>query len=96
MEATQVSSGDWIPASASERLNTKFKMQKDATYDYILISIYNWMIREHNFTLVSVDDAVKLVDIMLEDADGNSSGIMIDDCDFIGYTDPVIMTYNTT
>lgn len=96
LEATKVSSGDWIPASASERLNTKFKMQKDATYDYILISVYNWLIKEHNFTLVSVDDAVKNVDILLEDADGNSSGIMIDDCDFIGYTDPVIMTYNTT
>ena len=85
-----LSGTDWVPTGAS-KLNTKFKLQRDATYDYILISIYNWMLEEHDFVFVSVDDAVKMVDMTFTDGSADSNGRLIDDMDFVSYIDSALM-----
>ena len=85
--AYKASGDDWIPTSASGLLNTKFKLERDATYDYILISIRNWLLLEHNFHFMSVDEAVKSVDMTFEDGTGDSNGRIVDDCDYVSYID---------
>lgn len=89
-------SGDWIPNSASGRLNTKFKLQRDATYDYINLSFYNWLLKEHNFVFVDVDEAIKSVDITLEDGSSDSNGRIIDGATFVSYIDRTIIVQKTT
>lgn len=84
-DATEVG---WRPTSASTGLlNTKFKLQRDATYDYILISIRNWLLLEHNFHFMNVEEAVKSVDMTFEDGTADSNGRIIDDCDYVSYVD---------
>ena len=82
---------DWKPTSASGRLNTKFKLQKDATYDYILMSIRGWLLKDHNFHFVDVEEAVKSVDMILEDGAGDSNGRVIDSFTMISYIDETVM-----
>ncbi len=90
-KAYQLSGTDYIPGDASDRINSVFKLQRNATYDYISISIYNWLLLEHNFNFVSVDDAVKIVDLTLEDGSANSSGIMLNSTTFVSYVDRTTM-----
>lgn len=91
-QGVYVASGtDWKPTSSTGLLNTVFKLQRDATYDYLMISIRNWLIQEHNFHFVDVDEAVKSVDMTFEDSTGDSNGRIIDDCDFISAIDETIM-----
>lgn len=82
---------DWYPTSASGRLNTVYKLQRDATYDYITVAIYNWLCSEHNFSFVNVDDAVKLVDMTFTDGSANSAGRLITTMTMITYVDRIIM-----
>lgn len=83
-------SGDYYPTGA-DRLNTVFKLQRDATYDYISIAIYSWLLNEHNFNFVNVDDAVKKVDMTFIDGVANSSGIMLTSNTFISLIDGAVM-----
>lgn len=82
---------DWYPTSANGRLNSVWKIQRDATYDYITIAFYNWICLEHNFSFVSVDDAVKSVDITLQDGSSNSSGLIITTFTYQSYIDETII-----
>ena len=43
LEAFTNDATDWIPTSANGKLYGVFKIQRDATYDYISISFYNWL-----------------------------------------------------
>lgn len=90
-EAYQESGGDYFPASANGRLFTTFKLQKDATYDYISIGIYGWLLKEHNFQFVSVDEAVKSVEMTFEDGSSNSTGRSINSFTMISYIDETVM-----
>jgi hypothetical protein len=91
LEAFTDDGTDWYPSSANGRLKTVYKIQRDATYDYILISFYNWTCDAHNFSFVSVDDAVKAVDMTFSDGSSDSNGRIIDDFDFVSYIDKTIM-----
>ena len=82
---------DWYPTSGSGRLNTKFKLERTATYDTLTLSIYGWLLREHNFHFVSVDEAVKSVDMTLEDGTGDSNGRAIDSFTMASYIDETVM-----
>lgn len=82
---------DYIPTSASGKLNTTFHLLRDATYDYVSIHVYNWLLKEHNFTFVNVDDAVKKVDMTFEDGTGDSNGRILDSTTFVSYIDSTIM-----
>ena len=84
------SDGDYYPTGA-DRLNTVFKLQREATYDYVSIAIYNWMISEHNFSFVSAEDAVKMVDITLEDGSADSTGRILTATTFVSFVDSTIM-----
>lgn len=88
---------DWKPSSASTgKLNGKFKLQRNATYDYINISLYNFLLKEHNFTLVDVDEAVKSVDMVFEDGSSDSNGRIIDSATFVSYIDRTVMIEKDT
>lgn len=89
--AYKASGADWIPTSASAKLNTFFRLERNASTDYILIHIYNWLTQAHNFHFVDVDEAVKSVDMTFEDGSGDSNGRIIDDCDYISSIDETIM-----
>jgi len=91
LEAFTNDGTDWIPTSAYGKLYGVWKIQRDATYDYITLGFYNWMIKEHNFSYVNVDDAVKAVDITLEDGSSNSSGLIITTCTYVSYIDETII-----
>lgn len=94
--AYKASGSDWIPTSASGKLNSKFKLQRDATYDYINISFYNWLLKEHNFVFVDVDEAVKSVEMTLEDGSSDTNGRTIDSATFVSYMDRTIMVEKAT
>jgi len=81
-------------SSASGRLNTKFKLQRDSTYDYILISIYNWLIEDHNCHFANVDEGIKGVEIKFSDAVPDSNGRIIDSMTMVNYIDKVGMHNN--
>jgi hypothetical protein len=88
---------DWVPTGGiGGKLNSKFKLQRDATYDYINISFYSWLLKEHNFTFVSVDEAVKSVDMTLEDGNSDTNGRVIDSATFVSYIDRTIMIEKDT
>lgn len=87
----QDGNNDWKPTTANGRLKGVLKLQRDATYDYIKISVYNWMIEEHDFVFSSVDDAVKAVDMTFTDGSSDSNGYIIDDLDFVSYIDASVM-----
>lgn len=93
-EAYTISGGDWIPENASGKLNTKFRLDRDATYDYLIISVYNWLIQEHNFHFVSVDEAVKAVEMKFIDGSPDGNGRIIDSCTFVSPIDQCVFTYN--
>jgi len=82
---------DWYPTSANGRLNSVWKVQRDGTFDYITIAFYNWICLEHNFSFVSVEDAVKSVDITLQDGSSNSSGLIITSFIYQSYIDETIL-----
>ena len=82
---------DYKPTSASGRLNTVFKLQKDATYDYISMAIRGWLLQEHNFHFMSVEEAVKSVDMTFEDGTGDSNGRIISSFTMISLIDETIM-----
>jgi len=67
--------GIYYPTGA-DRLNTVFNLQREATYDYVSIAIYNWLLKDHNFTFMNVDDAVKMVDMTFEDGTSSSGRIL--------------------
>ena len=94
--AYKASGTDWIPTSASGKLNSKFKLQRDATYDYINISFYNWLLKEHNFVFVDVDEAVKSVEMTLEDGSSYTDGRIIDSATYISYIDRTVMIEKDT
>ncbi|HEC36905.1 MAG TPA: hypothetical protein ENI29_01630 [bacterium] len=50
-------------SSASGRLNSKIRLERNITYDYMLFSIYNWLIEEHNHNVFSIDDRIKGLDL---------------------------------
>ena len=85
--------GYWRPTASAEdgKLNSKFKLQRDATYDYINISFYNWLLKEHNFVFVDVDAAVKSVDMTFEDGSSDTNGRIIDSATFVSYIDRTIL-----
>ena len=85
-----LSGTDWVPTGAS-KLNTHIRLERDSTYDYIFLTIYNWVLEEHNFVFVSVDDAVKVVDMTFTDGSSDSNGRLIDDMDFVSYVDSALM-----
>lgn len=91
LEAFTNDGTDWYPSSANGRLRSVWKVQRDATYDYIMISFYNWSFESHNFSFVSVDDAVHSVDIVLTDGSGDSNGRIINDFDYISYIDETVI-----
>lgn len=72
-------------SSASGRLNTQFKLERDATYDYMLISVYNWLIEEHNHHVFNVDDKMKSLDITLTEATPDSNLRIIDSFTIVDY-----------
>lgn len=90
-QAYSVRGNDYHPSSANGRLNTVFKLQKDATYDYISIAIRGWLLQEHNFHFVSVDEAVKSVDMTLEDGSSDTNGRIISSFTMISYIDETVM-----
>ena len=85
--------GYYRPTASAEdgKLNTVFKLQREATYDYISITVYNWLLRDHNFTFVSVDDAIKMVDMTFEDGSADSNGRILTSTTFVSYIDGSIM-----
>lgn len=91
LEEFTTDASDWYPTNASGRLNSVYKIQRDATYDYIKIVLHNWKCDEHNFSFVSVDDAVKSVDMTFGDGDGDTNGRMITDFDYVSYIDKTVM-----
>lgn len=90
-EAYSNSSGEFIPSSASERINSVIKLQKNATYDYLSISIYNWLVEEHNLHFQTIDEAIKAADITLTDGVGNSAGRIINSMTMVNASDQVAM-----
>jgi len=72
-------------SSASGRLNSKLKLQRDATYDYSDLSVYNWLLEEHNHNIVSIDDGIKGIDITLTDATPDSNRRIIDSFSIVDY-----------
>jgi hypothetical protein len=64
--------------TASGRLNSKLKLSRDDTYDYFILSVYNWLIEEHNAHFVNVDDAIKNVDVVLVDGTPDSNKRIFD------------------
>jgi len=93
-EKYKLSGSDYIPNSASERINSVFKLQRDATYDYISIAIYNWLCEEHNFKFMDVSESVKMVDMTLTDGSGNSAGRILTSTTFVTYIDKCVMDIN--
>lgn len=83
--------GDWYPSSASARINSKYVLQRTATYDVLALSIYEWVLKEHNFHFVTVDEAVKAVEITLEDGTGDANGRSIDSFTMACYIDEAVM-----
>ena len=90
-EQYKLSGSDYIPNTATGKINTTFKLQRDATYDYVSIHIYNWLILEHNFVFVNVDDAVKMVDLTFVDGSADSNGRILDATTFVSYIDRTLM-----
>ncbi|MCP4651712.1 MAG: hypothetical protein GY853_16745 [PVC group bacterium] len=72
-------------STASGRLNSTLKLQRDATYDFINIHIYNWLLEEHNHSIVSIDDGIKGVDITLTGATPDSNRRLIDSFTIVDY-----------
>jgi hypothetical protein len=64
--------------TASGRLNSKLKLSRDNTYDYFILSVYNWLIEEHNAHFVNVDDAIKNIDVVLVDGTPDSNKRIFD------------------
>lgn len=89
--AFTLSGSDWIPSGASGRLNSVFKLQRDATYDYLTIAFYNWVCFDHNFAFATVDDAVKNVDMTLEDGTADTNGRIITSFSYVSYMDRTIL-----
>lgn len=71
--------------SASGKLNTLFKLERDATYDYFLLSVYNWLIEEHNHHVFAIDDRIKSVDLKMTEATPDSNLRMIDSFSIVDY-----------
>ena len=90
-EKYKLSGTDYIPNGASGALNSVFKLQRDATYDYVSIAVHSWLLRDHNFSFVNVDDAIKMVDMLFEDGAANASGIMLDATTFVSPIDRILM-----
>jgi len=91
LEAFTNDGTDFYPSNAAGRLNSVWKLQRDATYDYIKITFYNWLMSDHNFSFVSVDDAVKAVDITFIDSNGDSNGRVITGFTFASRVDRTVM-----
>jgi len=72
-------------SSASGRLNSKVRLERNVTYDYMLLSVYNWLIEEHNHNVSNVDDKVKSVDITMTAATPDSNLRMIDSFSIVDY-----------
>lgn len=71
--------------SAAGRLNSKVRLERDATYDYMLLSCYNWLIEEHNHHVFSVDDRIKGLDITMTAATPDSNLRIIDSFSIVDY-----------
>lgn len=85
---------EWVPTGATNQLNTVFELRRDATYDKIIIPLYNWYVEEHNFHFVDVGEAIKVVDISLTDGTTNKNGRMVSSATFVSSIDKTIMTKN--
>ena len=94
-EAYALSGTDYIPTNATDKLNTELKLERTATNDYLQISVYNWLLKEHNFTFIAVDDAVKSVDMTFEDGSANSNGRILDATTFASYIDEILIVGGT-
>jgi len=93
-ETYKLAGADWIPNAASDNIHTTFKLQRDATYDYISLHVYNWLISNHNLHFVDVDEAVKVIDMIVTDGSADTNGRIIDSCSIVSPIDQCIMTYN--
>lgn len=71
--------------SASGKLNTLFKLERDVTFDYMLLSVYNWLLEEHNHHIFSIDDKLKSLDITLTGATPNAALRIIDNFTIVDY-----------
>ncbi len=72
-------------------MNSVYKIQRDATYDYIKMTFYNWAFDAHNFSFVSVDDAVKAIDMTLTCGSGDSNGRIITAMTMISEVDRTVI-----
>jgi len=72
-------------SSASGRLNTKFRLERLATHDYMVLSVYNWLIEEHNQHMFSISDRMKGLDITLTEATPNANLRIIDSFSIVDY-----------
>lgn len=93
--AYKLSGTDWVPTDGIGKLNTTLKLERTATNDYISIHVYNWLLREHNFTFITVDDAVKAVDMTFEDGSADSDGIILDATTMASYIDQILIVGGT-
>ena len=71
--------------SASGRLNSKIILERLATYDYMSLSVYNWLIEEHNHHVFSIGDGIKGLDLTFTDATPDSNKRIIDSFTIVDY-----------
>ncbi len=72
-------------SSASGKLNSTIKLQRDATFDYSDIHIYNWLLEEHNHNIVSMEEGIKGIDFTLTCATPDSNRHIIDAFTIVDY-----------
>ena len=72
-------------SSASGRLNSKIRLERNITYDYMLFSIYNWLIEEHNHNVFSIDDRIKGLDLTFTAATPDSNLRIIDSFSIVDF-----------
>ena len=70
---------------ASGRLNSKLKVERTATYDYFIISFYNWLLEEHNHRMFPISEGIKGLDITLTEATPDSNRRIIDSFEIYDY-----------
>lgn len=51
-----------------DRLNSVIKLRRLADYDEVSLSIYNWLVEEHNFHIFNIDEGIAALDVTLTDA----------------------------
>jgi len=78
-------------STASGRLNSKIKLQRDATYDYFVLSVYNWLPEEHNAHLSNIDESIKGIDLTLDDATPDANKRIFDSFSIVNQVSKIDM-----